>query len=63
MNKFVALAIVSAAVATGALSGVAEAATYQAAKVFEGRNATVLSTDNSSTAIRAQVEGNARSTR
>ncbi|MCK0206723.1 hypothetical protein MWN33_01610 [Starkeya koreensis] len=63
MNKFVALAIVSAAVATGALSGVAEAATYQPAKVYEGRNATVVTTDNSATAIREQVEGNARSTK
>lgn len=63
MNKIIALAILSATVAMGAAS--AEAATYRyvpsQTTVVEGRNAAVA-TDNASTAIREQVEGNARST-
>ncbi|QFR33872.1 hypothetical protein [Ancylobacter sp. TS-1] len=64
MNKIIALAILSATVAMGAASAEAATYSYQPSKtvVFEGRNAAVA-TDNAATAIREQVEGNARTTR
>lgn len=66
MNKFLALAILSATVALGAAS--AEAASYKPAAshqtVMEGRNATeTFAARNGAAAIRDQAEGNLRSTR